>query len=323
MYCIVSPSNDPVFNLAAEEYLFKQFGEDLLFMYSNEASVVIGKHQNAMAEINPIVVDKTGIKVIRRMSGGGAVYHDKGNLNFSFHKTVDDTSKVRYSEFSVPVVEVLNSLGIPAEINTRNDIVVGGFKVSGHAQHVFRNRVLSHGTLLINADLQQLSLALKKSEGSYESKAIKSVRSPVANVSDFSTTPITVVKVTQLLLEHLQKTNPAVSIVELLAPDIDVIHELVESKYATWDWNFGYSPIYCFQHEIELSPGEVAGCRLWVEKGIIVDAEITGTIFPYPENKVWASRLIGLRHSVEVVRKLQVSADTPMISTPQLIQLLF
>jgi len=323
MKCIVSPTTDPFFNLAAEEYFFSHLSSDILFLYCNEPAVVVGKHQNAIAEINPAFIYDNGIKVIRRLSGGGTVYHDTGNLNFSFHSTVADLSKISYSDFSVPVVEVLNSIGIPALINSRNDIVVDGVKVSGHAQHVFRNRVLSHGTLLINSDLEKLSASLKKSKGRYESKAIQSVRSEVSNISSFSDKEISVKIITELLLQYLIQTNSDSEIIEITENDSIEIQKLATEKYKTWEWNFGYSPPYHFQNEVRLNSGNSIGCNLSVEKGIIKEATISGNIFPITENKMLSHSLIGQPHSVEAVHKLIESTPQIQLFEGLLIDLLF
>jgi lipoate-protein ligase A len=301
MNCIVSPTTDPVFNLAAEEYFFRQFTGDILFLYRNDPSVVVGKHQNAMAEINPNYAYNNNIEIIRRMSGGGAVYHDLGNLNFSFHKTVDDTAKVRYSDFCVPVVETLHSFGVPAEINSRNDIVVEGMKVSGHAQHVFRNRILSHGTLLINSDLEQLSMVLKRGPGSYESRAIQSVRSKVANVSGFLFGEIAIDKFIKCLIERIVETNPGSKIIEISANDKREIEILAAEKYSTWEWNFGYSPMYSFKNEIETDEGKKLSCLLSVEKGKIIDVKIGGNLIPSEESDYLEKDLRGLPHNTKTI----------------------
>ncbi len=301
MHCIVSPTTNPVFNLAAEEYFFRKFNGDILFLYRNDPSVVVGKHQNAMAEINPFYIYKNKIEVIRRMSGGGAVYHDLGNLNFSFHKTVDDTEKVRFSDFCVPVVETLHFFGVPAEINSRNDIVVEGMKVSGHAQHVFRNRILSHGTLLINSDLEQLSKALKRGSGSYESRAIQSVRSKVANVSGFLFEEISIDKFIKHLLEHVLETNPGSKLYQLSATDTSEIEKLADEKYSEWKWNFGYSPLYFFRNEIDVGEGKRLNCFLSVEKGEIFDVKLGGNLISSIELDYLEQDLRGLAHHVKPI----------------------
>lgn len=302
MFCIVSPTSDPYFNLAAEEYLFKNFGDDVFFQYINTPSVVVGKHQNAMAEINSVFVYENEIHVIRRISGGGAVYHDPGNLNFSFHKTVDDSGKVSFKDFSLPIVEALQKLGVPAEISNRNDIVVNGFKVSGHAQHVFRNRVMSHGTLLIDSDLEKLRNALRKSTGVYESKAIPSVRSEVANVSAFLPNPLATKDFRALLHQSIFQTIPGAKEYALNDSDLNCIQELIDIKYSLWSWNFGYSPAYQFTNELIFASGKFITCLLNVEKGIITDLELEGDALTRTEKEEIENGLHNQPHQPERIR---------------------
>ena len=223
MLCIVSKYYNPAFNLAAEEYLFKNFEEDIFFLYINSPAVVIGKHQNALAEINPEFIRENDVKVIRRLSGGGAVYHDEGNLNFSFHQTVADTSKISFKSFNEPIIDVLKQLNVNAEISKRNDIFVNEFKVSGHAEHVFRNRILSHGTLLFNANRENLSTALKNTSGTYKGKAIQSVRSKVANITEFLSSPLSINEFTQKIKQHILNLSRENKEYDLSLSDIDQI----------------------------------------------------------------------------------------------------
>jgi lipoate---protein ligase len=296
MLCIVSPTADPCFNLAAEEFLFKNFSEDIFFLYINNPSVVVGKHQNSIEEINPVFVFENNIPVIRRMSGGGTVYHDRGNLNFSFHKTVEDTAKVSFRDFNQPAVKLLQQLGVPATISDRNDIIVNGFKVSGHAQHIFRNRVLSHGTLLIETDLGKLSTTLKRGKGNYESKAIQSVRSNVANISGFLSKTISTENFRGLFNQYIMQTFPGAEEYCLTNSDSATISEISLKKYSTWEWNFGYSPAYRFKNEIIFSPGASLLCMLSVEKGLITDLKFEGEALTKTEKDFIKEGLINQPH---------------------------
>lgn len=296
MHVILSPSTTPAFNLAAEEYLFRNFDKDILFLYVNEPSVVVGKHQNALAEINPVFARENGVKVIRRLSGGGAVYHDLGNLNFSFHQTVPDTSKVSFKKFNEPIVEVLHQLGIAAEVGKRNDIFVDGFKVSGHAEHVFRNRVLSHGTLLFNAEKSALSQALKNPSFNYfQGKAIQSVRSKVANISEFLAEPITIAQFAEMIQQHVLNSFQLAEKYEFNTIDQEKIEQLATEKYSTWAWNFAYSPKYRFEKTVTTQLGTV-GVVISVEKGIIVDLEIKSTEITEHQIKAIQAQLMNQHH---------------------------
>jgi lipoate---protein ligase len=323
MLCIVSPATDPFFNLAAEEYLFKNFSDDICFLYINDPSVVVGKHQNAMAEINPLFVFENEVKVIRRMSGGGAVYHDNENLNFSFHKTVEDTAKVSFRSFNIPVVDLLRQLGVPAEISKRNDILVNGCKVSGHAQHVFRNKVLSHGTLLIESNLEKLSGALKNGTGIYESKAIPSVRSKVANVSGFMSKPFSTSEFRDILIGHILKTNSDAKEYCFSASDLNSIKELIKNKYSSWEWNFGYSPVYRFNNKMTSSPGITFSCQLSVEKGIISNLELEADKLFEMDKEAIKRGLENKPHQPEILLNFLESRNDLPIPPRQFLELFF
>jgi lipoate-protein ligase A len=299
MRCILSPSTDPAFNLAAEEFLFKNSDDDLFLLYINSPSVVIGKHQNALAETDPWFVFENNIPVLRRLSGGGTVYHDLGNLNFSFHKTVDDPAKISFSVFTKPVAEALTKMGIPAEMNKRNDIIVDGFKVSGHAEHVFRKRVLSHGTLLFNTNTENLSKALHVVPGIYSGKGIKSIPGKVSNLSGFLKKPLSIHEFTNKLLSHFSGSGASTQ--AFSAIETENIEKLASEKYRTWEWNYGYSPAYDFQKKGALNHETPFTCKLRVKKGIITEAGIEGKKLPS-----WLltieKKLPGFRHEIETLR---------------------
>ena len=300
MRCILSPSNVPAFNLAAEEYLFQIFSDNFFFLYVNSPAVVVGKHQNALAEINPRFVRENNIPVIRRLSGGGAVYHDLGNLNFSYHQTVDDLSKISFKVFNEPVVEVLNRLGIPAEISKRNDIIVRGFKVSGHAEHVFRNRILSHGTLLFDVNREFLSKALKNESGTFSGKAIQSVRSKVANISELLDKNVSLNDLIQLILEYILSLYTGSWLHKLDSADIKNIEKLVEEKYSTWEWNFGYSPKYRFKKSMDQPSCSVS---IQVEKGRIIDVEIGGDVLRTDQKNNLQDQLLNCTHGYDSIHQ--------------------
>lgn len=174
---------DPHYNLAVEEYLFSTSSEEVFLLWQNSPTVVIGKNQNAFAEINKPVLEKNGVKLARRITGGGAVYHDEGNVNYSFITPNAKTEGIDFSSYAEPILKALKTLGVTATLSGRNDIMVGDKKISGNAQHRVGNRVLHHGTLLFSSDLGFLSSVLKVDETKLKSKAVKSTRSRVENIS--------------------------------------------------------------------------------------------------------------------------------------------
>lgn len=264
-------------------------------LWQSENAVVVGKHQNAMAEINHRFVHENNIAVCRRISGGGTVFHDSGNVNFTFIKNVKSPAEISFKQFTAPVVEALAKLGIEATTSGRNDLLINGLKISGNAEHVYKNRVLHHGTLLFNSDLENLGQAINVTPGKYEGKAVQSNRSPVANISQYLQSPMTTSEFIQFLL-NVQLENPENQFYVLNETDIQAIEKSASEKFSTWEWNFGYSPKYTFRNEVEID-GKTLSIRLLVEKGVIVEAEVGGEYFGDEENLQIQNRIQNSKHS--------------------------
>lgn len=295
-------NTNPYFCLAAEEYFLKNFDEDIFMLWQSEDTVVLGKHQNALAEINYPFVRENNISVARRISGGGTVFHDAGNVNFSFIKNVNSPAEISFSQFTEPVREALAKLGIEAATSGRNDLLVEGLKISGNAEHVFKKRVLHHGTLLFNSDLENLGQAIKVVPGKYESKAVQSNRSKVANILSFLKQEMKVENFIEFMIEvQLQKEGN--SKYELSDFDIETIQKLAAEKFETWDWNWGYSPKYSFKNEVEIDENNIL-IHLHVKKGRVEACEISGNYFSTNEFKRISNEFIGKRHSFEDVQEL-------------------
>jgi lipoate-protein ligase A len=313
MLCIHLKTTDPYFCLAAEEYLLKNFTEDIFMLWQSENAVVVGKHQNLLAEINYPFVHENNITVCRRISGGGTVFHDSGNVNFSFIKNVKSTAEISFKQFTAPVVEALAKLGVTATTSGRNDLLIDGLKISGNAEHVLKNRVLHHGTLLFNSDLQNLGQAIKVSPGKYEGKAVQSNRSPVANISQFLKIPMTTGEFIQFLL-GVQLENQENSFYVLNENHIQSIEKLSTEKFKTWEWNFGYSPNYSFKNEVEID-GKILTIRLVVEKGIIVEAEIEGDYFMIIESISIKNGLLQTKHDFDIIKLALLTTENQVINS--------
>ncbi len=308
MLCIKSTTPDPAFNLATEEYLLKNKDEECFYLYINGPSIIVGKHQNTMAEINVDYVKENNIKVIRRLSGGGAVFHDPGNLNFTFIKKGEKDQLVDFRKYTKPILDVLQSLGVKAQFEGRNDLTIEGKKFSGNAEHVFKNKILHHGTLLFSSKLPDLSQALKVNPLKYRDKAVKSVRSRVTNISEHLAEPISLEVFENKVLTHIRDMYADSRIYELTAEDKEAIQKLVDEKYGTWDWNFGYSPEYNFQKGIKTEGGHIE-INLDVNKGLIKKAKIFGDFFNTKDIKEIEEILIGSPHEYEQLKQRLARVD--------------
>jgi lipoate-protein ligase A len=312
MLCIHLKNTNPYFCLAAEEYLLKNFTEDIFMLWQSEDTVVLGKHQNTLAEINYPFVRDNKITVARRISGGGAVFHDAGNVNFSFIKNVKSPAEISFKQFTEPVREALAQLEIEATTSGRNDLMIEDFKISGNAEHVFKNRVLHHGTLLFNSDLENLGQAIKVIPGKYESKAVQSNRSQVANISSFLKREMGIKDFIEFLI-HVQLEKGGNEIYDITDSDAEIIQELATDKFETWDWNWGYSPKYSFKSELEIE-GKTLSVQLSVKKGRIEECKLSGDYFLFDEAKQISAKLQGKKHFYEDVNDVLEGSSSKVVS---------
>ena len=308
MLFVKNSSFDPWFNIAAEEYLLKQFDEEIVMIWRSNPSIIVGKHQNTLAEINAEYVIKHEIPVVRRLSGGGTVFHDPGNINFTFIKKADKENLVNFRMHTEPVIAFLQSLGVDAKFEGKNDLRVNGLKISGNAEHIHKNKVLHHGTLLFDSDLSNLYEAIKAKEQNFESKAVKSIRSTVANVNSFLKTPMTCEGFRESFENFFLKLYPHIKLYDLNANDISAINELKENKYTKWEWNFGWSPVYVFKNNISLHGKNIA-VEIKVSKGIIEDAVVYIDGKELRADEPAAGGLKGLLHKPEEIAKLLAETD--------------
>lgn len=250
MYYIESPSHDPRFNLALEEYVFEHLDRSHAYfmLWQNDNAIIVGKNQNTAAEINASYVKERHIQVVRRLSGGGAVYHDLGNINFTFIVDSGDTAAFSFESFCRPVVKALEKFGVRAEINGRNDITIEGKKFSGNAQYGRRGRTMHHGTILYDSDLEAVSKALSMSRDKLKSKGVKSVRSRVTNVKPYISGDVSTAAffaaLRMFMIEEYELTPYVLS-----AEQLTEVTALQRGRYDQWDWNYGASPTYQIHKE--------------------------------------------------------------------------
>ncbi|MCG3089563.1 lipoate--protein ligase [Sporosarcina cyprini] len=306
---------DPRINLAIEEYALKTMDvekDSYLLFYINEPSIIIGRNQNTVEEINTEFVDANGIHVVRRLSGGGAVYHDVGNLNYSFITKDDGESFRNFKKFTEPVIKALAEMGVKAELLGRNDILVEGRKVSGNAQFATQGRLYTHGTLMFDTEIERVVSALKVKKDKIESKGIKSIRSRVANISEFIEEPMTIEQFRQRILTSIFNGEENIQYVELTNDDWDKIHQLSAERYGNWDWNYGKSPKCNMQHSHRFPVGGI-DVRLQVNKGKIEEVHIFGDFFGVGEVAVIEESLKNVQYDRESITKALDSLDIPTI----------
>jgi len=301
MLCILSPYTNPYFNLASEEYFLKNFQEDLFLLYRNTPSIVVGKHQNTLAEINLPFVQEHEILVARRISGGGTVFHDLGNINFAFFTSGKEGELVDYKRATLPILEALKDMGLEVRLGKRNELLLKGLKISGTASHVFKQRVLHHGTLLFSSEMEKLRAALKSDKERFTDRAVKSVRSRVTNISDHLTKHMDVEMFQERILNHMLRTYKDARPYQFSQTDIEEIKILRDSKFSTWEWNFGYSPKYQFCRIISFKTGSLE-LHMNVVKGVIKDFKIVGDFTSMKDIVLLETLLVGAIHDPETIR---------------------
>ena len=301
MYFIEGQSHDPAFNLALEEHLYRSVDEGhpgYFLLWRNDPSIIVGRFQNTAQEVNRSFVEERGINVVRRISGGGAVYHDLGNVNYSFIVPNDEGAPFDFARHARPVIDALAKLGVKAESGGRNDLLIDGRKFSGSAQHMDRRRLLHHGTLLFDSDLSVLEQALNVDEEKFTSKGFKSVRSRVTNILPMLPKPISVEEFIDALRDSLSGTETS----SLDEAQLSEIRRLRDKKYATWEWNWGASPEFT-ERKVRRFPWGKVEALLNVKEGVIRQARFYGDYFGAENREEIERALEGRLYREDALRK--------------------
>jgi lipoate-protein ligase A len=296
--CILNLRTSPPFNLAAEEWLLRSSSENIFMLWRNSPAVIVGRHQNTAAEIDEDFVRERGMAVIRRITGGGAVFHDLGNVNFSFVRLEHSGGGLDFARFAAPVLEALRAMGVDCGFDGRNDLVAGGRKFSGNAQHIEHRRVLHHGTLLFDSRLEDLAGALRPDPVKFRGKSIRSVPARIVMLKEHLP-HLGVEEFMGLLFARMLRTLPGKRR-DLSGPEEEAIAELARARYENGEWNFGASPAYGFARRARIP----AGCfdiRLDVKQGIILNAGIRGDFFALRPIEELEALLRGCPHEREAL----------------------
>lgn len=316
MIFVPNTCHDPRVNLAIENYLLDEMRTDepILLFYINEPSIIVGRNQNTIEEINQKYVEEHGIHVVRRLSGGGAVYHDLGNLNYSFITPDDGNSFRNFAKFTEPVIKALHDLGVEgAELKGRNDLVINDMKFSGTAMYATNGRMYAHGTLMLDSDTNEVVNALKVRKDKIASKGIKSIRSRVTNIKPFlpkDKQNMTTEEFAQAILLHIfhVDTLAQVNTYQLTNEDWAKIKTYTDKYYGNWDWNYGHSPEFNLERHKRFPVGGI-DVRLDVKDGTIANAKIYGDFFGLGEIKDVEEALIGTKYEKTALEKVIADID--------------
>ncbi len=289
-YFITHDNNDAYFNLASEEYLLKHTDNYYIYLWINDKAVIVGTNQNAIEEVNLAYTEKAGVKVVRRLTGGGTVYHDKGNICYTIIAPYDGSEEY-YKKFTNPIIEYLKGLSIDAKFTGRNDIVIEDKKISGNAQTVYKNRIMHHGTILFDTDVNELQKCLKPSKIKMQSKGIKSVKSRVTNICEHLKTQMSIIEFKNRLKNKFLKDCVPY---EFTKEDKENIQKLIDEKYSKYEWNIGRSPKgqNNFTHKFNFG---IFSLSFDTENGLVKNMQIYGDFFEKKDVKEFATQLNGIK----------------------------
>jgi lipoate-protein ligase A len=328
MIFLKNDSTDPYFNIALEEYFLKnlEFEDTIFSLWQNKPSIIIGKHQNPYIEVNHKFVLEHNITIARRITGGGAVYHDLGNLNFTFVTKVDHFDSIDIASYIMPIVEALNRIGLDARLSDRNSITIDGKKISGTAEAFANKKLLCHGTLLFNSNLNILKEALKPPNITVETKSVKSIPSVVANIKDFLEQKYNISTFKNELINQIFSDIPYKEY-SLTENDIENIEKLAKEKFSTWDWIYGESPPFTIRNSIQLPSGNIT-FKAEVERGgTIKNIKFEGDVLISPQISYLEKLLQGKKYKIEefeeIFKNIKITDYFKDVTLKELIEFIF
>lgn len=303
-------TTNPAFNLALEQYAFDNLprNRSWFLLWQNHNAVVIGRHQNTLAEINEEAVRERGIAVVRRLSGGGAVYHDLGNLNFTFIQDAARGGQLDMGLFCRPVAQALRAMGVEAQVNGRNDITIEGQKFSGNAQYVREGRVMHHGTIMYSSDLDAVGRVLRVDPEKIRAKGVRSVRSRVTTVRAHMPRPLPLEQFKARLLEEISRERP-MEPYTLTRSDVAAVEAIKQSRYDRWEWNYGVSPPCDLLRRRRVEGCGLVEAHIRLVEGRVAGISFFGDFFSAAEPEELADLLRGCPLREEELRKRLEETD--------------
>lgn len=326
MIFIKHDNTNPYINHAIEDYALNKFDDDCFILWRNERCILIGKNQNTLSEINIDYVKENNIPVVRRMTGGGAIFNDLGNLNFTFISKIDENRFADFKKFTDPIIRGLKKLSINAALSGRNDLTVDGKKFSGNAQYNSKDKILHHGSILFAADMSNLVQALKVKDIKFQDKAIKSIGSRVTNLSEHLKTPMSVVEFKDFLISYVMSEQSDAKLYEFSKEEWEEIRKISDEKYATWEWNYGHSPKFNYSNEKKFAGG-IVQANINVNKGLIKEIRFYGDFFSKCEVSELEEALTGVRYVQEdifnVLENIDIDKYMSKINKENLLEVMF
>ena len=326
MRYLKNPSTNPYYNMAFDEYCLESLpiDEPVFFLWQNRPAVIVGFNQEVKTEVNLDYLKENGIDLVRRVTGGGAVYHDLENLNYTIVGRSEDLER-DYPEYASLLAKALQTLGVPATLSGRNDILVEGRKVSGFAKRVCKNRLMVHGTLMYNVDVDVLTHVLNPSTTKLQSKGIASVRSRVANLCDYLP-EIPDIQTFSQRLEEILSNNYTDTEYQLTETDLANIQRLTDKKFATWEWNYGRSPKATLVHSARLACGTVE-IHLTLAENRIASCRFGGDFLGNLPASDVEKALTGIPYEINEIRKclskIEISRYFDRVSVDDLLEMMF
>ena len=326
MRYLKNPSTNPYYNMAFDEYCLESLpiDEPIFFLWQNRPAVIVGYNQEVNTEVNLDYLKEKGIDLVRRVTGGGAVYHDLENLNYTIVGRSEDLER-DYPEYAALMMKALQALGVPATLSGRNDILVEGKKVSGFAKRVCKNRLMVHGTLMYNVDVDVLTHVLNPSTTKLQSKGIASVRSRVTNLCNYLP-ELSDIQAFKNRLEEILSNNYSDAEYKLSEADLANIQQLTDEKFATWEWNYGRSPKATLVHSARLACGTVE-IHLTLAENRIASCRFGGDFLGNLPASDIEKALTGIPYENNEIRKclskLEISRYFDRVSTDNLLEMMF